>query len=106
MNDDISLTERYMLVAYVTGESFNQVQLKHRLGQQVMTEKQQNEYIQLLFRRMNGEPIQTFSAGIFSVNPMCLFRDLIPNVLLSRYFRCLKTVIPLLISVAELAVSA
>ena len=58
VNEDISLTERYMLVSYVTGDSFNQVQLKHRLGQQVMTEKQQNQYIELLFRRMEGEPIQ------------------------------------------------
>ncbi|MBQ7009802.1 MAG: peptide chain release factor N(5)-glutamine methyltransferase [Ruminococcus sp.] len=58
INEDISLTERYMLVSYVTGESFNQVQLKHKLGQQVMTEQQQNRYIELLFRRMEGEPIQ------------------------------------------------
>ena len=58
VNEDISLTEKYMLVAYVTGESFNQVQLKHRLGKQVMNEKQQNMYIDLLFRRLEGEPIQ------------------------------------------------
>lgn len=95
MNDDISLTERYMLVAHVTGESFNQVQLKHRLGQQVMTEKQQNEYIQLLFRRMNGEPIQYIIGytDFFGRDFLCE-----PNVLIPRFdTECLiEAVLPLI----------
>ena len=82
MKEDISLTERYMLVAHVTGESFNQVQLKHKLGQQVMTEKQQNEYIQLLFRRLNGEPIQYIIGytDFYGRDFLCE-----PNVLIPRF---------------------
>ncbi len=82
MKDDISLTERYMLVSHVTGESFNQVQLKHKLGQQVMNEQQQNEYIQLLFRRMNGEPIQYIIGytDFFGRDFLCE-----PNVLIPRF---------------------
>lgn len=58
MNEDISLTERCMLVSHVTGESYNQIQLKLKLGLINLTEEQQNEYVSLLFRRMEGEPIQ------------------------------------------------
>ena len=81
VNEEISLTERYMLVSYVTGESFNQVQLKHRLGQQVMTETQQNQYIELLFRRMEGEPIQYIigSTDFYGRDFLCEKNVLIPR---------------------------
>lgn len=81
VNEEISLTERYMLVSYVTGESFNQVQLKHRLGQQVMTESQQNQYIELLFRRMEGEPIQYIvgSTDFYGRDFLCEKNVLIPR---------------------------
>lgn len=58
INENVPLNERCQIVSYVTGESYSQIKHKLRLGEIKLSEEQQNEYVQLLFRRMEGEPLQ------------------------------------------------